>query len=296
VIGQTKLLISSYSYRWAMGSRQYRPAHPMPITEFLKKAHHHGLGGVQIVDNVNPERLTNSQVAEIFTLAQKLQLELEWGFDGWEQKKIHRLLEISSASHAGLLRGVFGRETFPPGLTREERVNKAVAMVKELLAELEKRKIILAIENHFDLKTNELRKVMETFDHPLIRVCLDTTNALGEIERPLETLDSLGKYAVSLHLKDFKVSKVIGGYTIMVTPIGEGEQDCPGILREALRLNPGMEVCLELASKPDDEVKMLEIEELTVKTSVENIKKYLHNICSKNDKSVVFGPASNLGA
>ena len=96
MIGKTKLFISSYSYRWAMGCRQYRPLNPMPIKEFLAKAKGHGLDGIQIVDNVNPENLTQKECKEIFAVAQKLGIELQWGFEGWEENKIDRLLEICS--------------------------------------------------------------------------------------------------------------------------------------------------------------------------------------------------------
>ena len=281
MIGKTKLFISSYSYRWAMGCRQYRPLNPMPIKEFLAKAKGHGLDGVQIVDNVNPENFTKKECKEIFAVAQKLGIELQWGFEGWEENKIDRLLEICSKTEAKLLRGVFGKNFFQDMISQQKRIKKAISKLSELLPKLEKRRIILAIENHFDLKIFELMEVIKKVNHPLVKICLDTTNALAEIEKPLNTVKALGPFSTSMHFKDFAISKVVGGYTIMGRPIGEGQQGCQEILRKALEINPNIEVCIELSIiKPEDASTMLEQEESWVKNSVKNTKEYLNNIYS----------------
>ena len=281
MIGKTKLFISSYSYRWAMGSRQYRPPNPMPIKEFLAKAKGHGFDGVQIVDNVNPENFTQKECKEIFAVAQKLGIKLQWGFEGWEENKIDRLLEICSKTEAKLLRGVFGKKFFQDMISQKKRINKAISKLSGLLPKLEKREIMFAIENHFDLKTFELVEVMKKVNHPLVRICLDTTNALAEIEKPLDTVKALGPFSTSMHFKDFAISKVVGGYTVMGRPVGEGQQDCQEILRKALEINPNIEVCIELSIiKPEDEFTMLEQEESWVRTSVKNTKEYLNNIYS----------------
>jgi sugar phosphate isomerase/epimerase len=82
-----------------------------------------------------------------------------------------------------------------------------------------------------------------------------------------------------MHLKDFKISKIIGGYQILGAPIGEGDQDCASILKQALRINPDMEVCIELGMAwPEEKTRVRELEEQWVETSVRNTKAYLETV------------------
>jgi len=122
---------------------------------------------------------------------------------------------------------------------------------------------------------------MEKINHPLVRICLDTTNALGELIRPSEIVELLGPYSMTMHLKDYRISKIIGGYQILGAPIGEGDQDCKAILKQALEINPDMEVCIELGMAwPGEGGMVRELEEEWVETSLRNTKTYLKNIFS----------------
>lgn len=94
-------------------------------------------------------------------------------------------------------------------------------------------------------------------------------------------MKALEPFSTSVHFKDFAISKVVSGYTVMGRPVGEGQQGCQEILRKALEINPNIEVCIELSIvKPEDASTMLEQEEGWVKNSVKNTKEYLNNIYS----------------
>jgi sugar phosphate isomerase/epimerase len=248
----------------------------MPLVEFIARARDWGLDGVQIADNVAPEKLSDGEIDIIFAEARRSNLELQWGFEGWDSVIIDRLLEISQHTQARLLRAVFGGEMFPDGMSRAEKVERALTEVSGLLPKLEEINLILAIENHFDLTTDEVFAVVETLNHPLVRVCLDTTNGLGELERPSETVAKLGAVSVAMHFKDFTIAKIIGGYQILGSPVGEGNQDCRAVLKQALQINPDIEVCIELGMPwPEDRSRMTAIETRWVETSVANTKNYL---------------------
>jgi len=281
LIGRTKIVISSYSYKFSLGFKDYFLSNPMQITDFLLRARKHGSDGVQIVDNVAPEEYSERKINEILDVARAQNLELQWGFSGWEIGKIERLLHICSITDSKLLRGVFGEAFFKDESDPDERLKKALDRILKVLPKLEQENVILAIENHFDLPTRELKLLMEKINHPLVRICLDTTNALGELIRPSEIVELLGPYSVAMHLKDFKISKIIGGYQILGAPIGEGDQDCETILKQAIKINPDMEVCIELGMAwPGEEGSTKELEEEWVDTSFRNTKAYLENIYS----------------
>jgi sugar phosphate isomerase/epimerase len=281
MIGKTKILISSYSHKWSLGFRKFQPKQPKPLTWFIERAKEYEIDGVQIADNVRPEHLSQQECQELFEYARKQGIELQWGFEGWDLQKIERLIEICRMTESRILRAVFGRAFVAEKLTRPERIQKALTGIVEILPQLEAHQIILAVENHFDLELYELIEVLETLNHPLIRGCLDTTNALGEIIPPMPTVEALAPLSVCMHFKDFKITKIIGGYTILGTAVGEGDQDCMGILSKALEINPALEVCIELSAPwPQDESRMFEIENREVETSVRNTKKYLTSFYS----------------
>jgi sugar phosphate isomerase/epimerase len=281
MIGNTKILISSYSHKWSLGFRKFRPDSPKPLSWFIDKAKAYGIDGVQIADNVQPENLPQHQTHELFKYANESKVELQWGFEGWEKAKVERMIEICALTQSKILRGVFGRDFVADALDREARIKKALTVITEVLPQLEEQQIVLALENHFDLKFHELLEVLNTLEHPLVKGCLDTTNALGEIITPLQTVEAMAPLSVCMHFKDFKVTKIIGGYTILGVAVGEGDQDCMSVLSKALRINPAIEVCIELGSSwPEDESRMFEIEKREVEISVANTKKYLTSFYS----------------
>ncbi len=164
MIGRIKLLLSSYSFKFSLGFRLLRPEQPMPLVEFVARAKEYGLDGVQIADNVRPEQLSDDEIAEVFAGAQDNGIELQWGFEGWDRDVIDRLSVVSQKTEAKLLRAVFGRAMFPPGMSRADKVKKALAEVSALVSKLEAIDLILAIENHFDLTTDEVVDVVETLN------------------------------------------------------------------------------------------------------------------------------------
>ena len=275
MVGRTSVLLSSYTCKWSLGFRKFQPDVPKPLSWFVDIAATHGLDGVQFADNVTPERLSDADVEAIASYAGRKGIKLQWGFDGWEDELVRRMIAICRLSGASQLRGVFG-PAFGGSGPREARITAAVRAVQKVLPELEQYGIVLSLENHFDLKVRELLEVVNSVGTPLVRICLDTTNAIGELLRPAEVIELLGPCSVSMHLKDFRIEKIVGGYTILGVAVGEGNQDCKGVLAAARAVNPDIEVCIELGAPwPDPPEKMFEIEARDTRVSIENTLMYL---------------------
>lgn len=91
----------------------------------------------------------------------------------------------------------------------------------------------LAIENSsLCLYTSrELSEILSQTDDPMVGACIDVANSLGLLEKPLETVENLAPYALSVHVKDFRIErKSIGGFTIYGVPLGKGMLDVKGVL------------------------------------------------------------------
>jgi sugar phosphate isomerase/epimerase len=269
MIGTTKVFLSSYSCKWSLGFAKWKPDTPRSLEWFIDLAADHGLDGVQVADNVNPELLCDERIRAVTEHAEKRRLEIEWGFQDWTDRKARRMIEICRLSGARILRAVLGRD-----FGRNERENggpaeRAFKEIAGLLPDLENSGVVLALENHFDLRIKDILQLLDRIQSPFFGVCLDTSNAIGEIMHPIDCIRLLARRSPCLHLKDYRIEKIVGGYRILGCAVGAGDQDTRAVLREALRINPDMEICIELGTAfPDSMDRVFDIEAQDVETSI----------------------------
>lgn len=288
MVGNTPVLVSSYSCKWSLGFARHHPTSPKSLAWFIRLAQHNGLDGVQIADNVNPEDFSNDEVRRLNSLAESFGMCLQWGFADWERRKFERMVEISTMCGARVLRGVVGSAIIQ-NLSEQERVGAVMDEIIQVLPLLQQTGVILAIENHFDLTVSELAALVSRIDSPHVRICTDVTNGFGELLRPDETVRALAPWSVSMHLKDYTVNKVIGGYEILGVPIGQGEQDSRGIISQMLKQQPDIEVCIELGMpRPASLDGVWLQEESQVRTSAENTVAYLRQFYERGKNGTEF--------
>jgi 3-oxoisoapionate decarboxylase len=108
---------------------------------------------------------------------------------------------------------------------------------------VEKERVSLAVENHKDLRSDELAGLIRGVRSARVGVCVDTGNSIALLESPLETVTALAPLALTSHIKDMGVEEYREGFRLAEVPLGAGFLDLPrlvGILRKArpdLRLN-----------------------------------------------------------
>jgi hypothetical protein len=89
--------------------------------------------------------------------------------------------------------------------------------------------VSLAVENHQDLTTAELLRLMEIVDSQWVGVCLDTGNGLALLDDPMETARAFAPLVKTVHLKDYQVCARANGFVLIGCPLGEGVVDLRGI-------------------------------------------------------------------
>jgi sugar phosphate isomerase/epimerase len=121
--------------------------------------------------------------------------------------------------------------------------------------------LALAIENHGDLRADELRELIERVGRPNVGVTLDNVNLIRLGDDMLEGTRALAPRTLMVQLKDH----LAGDPTIwggpVCTALGEGVADLDGIL--GILSDAGFDgpVCVELATLgggPVDELAMIE--------------------------------------
>jgi len=272
-----KVGLGSFAYRYAIGIKNFWPEEPMDAIGFMEAAYRLGYDGVQLCENLCYAELRDEELEAIAREAKRMGLFVELGLSGLTDKNLARHLEIASITGAPMIRVVVG----------ENEASEAVKTIRTALPQLRKKNIILGLENHFDLSIDELVHVVEEIDEAHVGLIFDTTNGLGFLEKPEDSIAKAQPYLVSLHIKDYIIRKVEAGYFITGTVLGEGALDVPAILQAALAA-PGLRsLTLEMTIKRDegkDPQEIVEWEEMAIRKSSAKLQEIVDKFTANEAK------------
>jgi sugar phosphate isomerase/epimerase len=264
--------IDSYSYHRLLG--EVRPGERSP-----RRAFRHGTFDVLEharglhVDGISLETCFLAPGTDgrlLREAAGPLELVLAWGhphgleFGGSDDALSDLLLWLDRAAEAEspLVRCVAASPRFrnPTTVAQDvERTATALTVATERAAALG---VVLAVENHADLRAAELVEVLDRVGDESLGVCFDTANALRVGDDPLEALALLAPWIRIVHLKDVEpldrvVDDRVGPRSVRY---GEGVVPVGDVLERLDRHGFRGLVCVELGQLgPDvDEVELVE--------------------------------------
>lgn len=219
-----KLGISSWTYSWNIGVPGYpQPSCPMKAMELLSKAHELGAQVLQIADNLPLEALSPEELDALASQAQAWGIEIEAGTRGVRPHKLIPFLDIAVRLNAKLVRTLLHDADGCPTI-EDARTN-----LLALIPELEKRGLILGIENHDFFHTLDIKSLVESLEADCIGVCLDPVNNFAQGESTQEVLNNLGARTVNFHCKDYTIHRKSSnlGFDVEGTPTGDGMLNVP---------------------------------------------------------------------
>jgi sugar phosphate isomerase/epimerase len=234
--------IGSFAYRYAIGFKDFYPDKPMSVADFLAGAARDGWAGVQLCDNLGYANLSNSELAVVAAQAKRLQLFVEIGLNGLSEQSLGRHLDIAERFGSELLRVVVGEAT----------AEETLRILRAALPRLRLQGITVGLENHFDLRMEQLLGIVEQIGDEHVGIIFDTTNGLGFLEKPQEEIEKAQSYLVSMHIKDYTIRKVEAGYFVTGTVLGKGLLDVPAVLRCAAGAPNLRSLILEMTLKRDE--------------------------------------------
>jgi 3-oxoisoapionate decarboxylase len=240
-----KVAIDSYCYHRFFNKiypgLEQDPGQRMSLLDFVDRAVAHGVQGVSLESFM----LGGIDPAALRTRLDAAGLDRVWAWghprglaSGTEPGALDDLfhhVDTAAAMGAGVMRiCAGGRRTRTLGWAEHREL--LLPLLERAADYAASRSVVLAIENHIDLSTDEMIELVETLDHPSIGVCLDTANNLRLFEDAALAIERLAPYAKAVHLKDvtaFRGSPREFGFWPSV-PLGRGLIDIPRALR-ALR-------------------------------------------------------------
>lgn len=107
----------------------------------------------------------------------------------------------------------------------------------------------LAIENHKDLRIEDMREVLDRLKSEVVGICVDTGNSIALCEDPMEVVDAFAPHAISAHLKDMGVQAIESGFLLSEVPLGEGFLDLGRMVKTLRAANRDVAFSLEMITR-----------------------------------------------
>jgi len=261
--------LDSYSYHLAFGRHEdFRPTKPINIFDFINKVSDLRLAGLQI----DPMHLTSNDTIFLQKIRQKADsknLFIEYGVASVHRDVIEEGVRICNILDSPILRTFIGYDRYSSAIDLRDKIDLAVKEIRASLKILEKGNVKLAIENHGDVNSFELVKIIEEINHPNVGICLDVGNSLCTLENPLEALERMAPFAVTTHFKDYTVKMTNYGCKIVGVELGQGVLPLE-IMLDIIEQESGLDrLILEIPIEAEkDEQETLRKEERAVANSV----------------------------
>lgn len=211
-----KIAIDSYCYHRYFGEVYagiQKPADlTMTVWDFLKRAHRLGVAGVSLEACFLPSDAVFLDKLRDALDSYGFERVWAWGHpdglrSGTDRQAANDL--VANLAHArrigaSVMRIVGGsRRTRPASFAIHKR--QLVGMLKKLLGPAQEHGVVMAMENHIDLTSDEIVDVVQTVDSPWLGICFDTGNNLRMQEDPLVAAAKLAPWARATHIKDIGV-------------------------------------------------------------------------------------------
>jgi sugar phosphate isomerase/epimerase len=223
----------------------------MRAMDLVKEAFRLDVKLIQFADNLPLDSLAREELDALLGACRAAGIALEIGTRGIAPDHLQSQLELAEKCRSPILRVVVDTAEHQPS------PDEIVATFLALEPELEKRGVLLAIENHDRFQCQTLVEVLEKTDSDRFGVCLDTVNSFGALEGTEAVVEALAPWAVNLHIKDFVVRRVDSmlGFTIEGRPAGQGQLDIPWLLDKLAEYGRDCNAVLELWPPPEKRIE-----------------------------------------
>jgi sugar phosphate isomerase/epimerase len=145
-------------------------------------------------------------------------------------------------------------------LPMEAHMQNTIQVFKSVRSEALDLGVKIALENHDgDMQAGEVKTIIEEAGKDFVGACLDTGNPLWVVEDPMVTLEVLGPYTVTTHIRDSVLFENPRGAAGQWTALGDGMIDFAAFMDLFRKLCPQSSVQLEnITGRPPRIIPYLE--------------------------------------
>ena len=231
-----KVGIDSYCYHRFFGEvypQQVKPPKRMTLEDFIRRSSELGVDGVSL-ESCFIDRFDQSYLSEVKGLLDERKLDrvFAWGHpDGLEGGKNEKMFDdmmksigYAEAIGAKVMR-VVGSSLMFRFESHEAQIERLSRMFSTAAKEVEKRGIMMAVENHIDFNSDEILRILSNVGSPNMGINFDTGNFVRVLDDPVKAMEKLVKHVFATHIKDLRIQKgvpVNEWYFFSCTPVGDG--------------------------------------------------------------------------
>jgi 3-oxoisoapionate decarboxylase len=209
----------------------------------------HKLDAIFLQDSLDPGVMDPSHWNEIRSWARDAKLRIETGGSALLPKTrdgipdsialLRKNIARARAMGAPMVRTLIAsdRYSMPEGPV-EQHLETIVQILRSVRSEAMDANLKIGVENHKDVQAWRTRQVIETAGKEFVGSYLDTGNPVFVAEDPMTTVEELGPYAVTFHLRDSVIYEHPEGIAVQWVPLGEGTIDFKALVARASDLIP----------------------------------------------------------
>ncbi len=228
------------------------------------------LDAMFLQDSLDPDRDKPEHWRKVKAYAAERGLHLETGvgamlpktpdaMDGSRKSLLHGV-EMAAAMGSPIVRCLHAgdREHLPPGPV-DQHIETSIRLLKSVRSQAMDAGVKFAIENHKDFQAWEMRQVMDGAGKEFVGSYLDTGNPVFTVEDPMTTLEILGPYALTVHLRDSAIYETPHGAAVQWVPLGEGVIDFRKFIARLRQIaNPVYVYIKPITGRPPQELRYLD--------------------------------------
>jgi len=199
---------------------------------------------IQISSSDDYTSLDPAHLRDVKAHADRLGIQIDAGIGcicpiarGWKgaagppEKQIAEGLRVAKTVGARSMRCVMGSPVDRRGdRPIEELMDATIKVFKSVRSQVQDMGLKIALENHGDMLARETRTVIEESGRDFVASCLDTGNPMSVMEDPQVTLEILGPYAATTHIRDSVIFEVPQGAAAQWVGFGDGVIDWTAFL------------------------------------------------------------------
>lgn len=175
--------------------------------------------------------------------------------DGTPVQVLERGLDIAHAVGARAMRCFMGSQLDRyGGKPLEQLMEATVRNFKAVRSKALDLGVKIGIENHKDMQAWQARQVIEAAGKDFVGSNLDFGNPTYVMENPLRTLEELGPYAVTTHVRDTAAYEDPRGAAVQWTALGDGSVDLKALVKRYQEICPDASFQLEIITGRPPEI------------------------------------------
>lgn len=231
-----KIGIDSYCYHRYFGEvypQQVAPPSKLSLDEFVVRAHKLGVDGVSLESCFFPD-YSSAYLGAVKKLLDENRLDrvYAWGHPDGLEGGSNRAAYTDMINSFACARQIGARVMRVVGSSlrfrhepHEPQLQRLAAMFRDAVKIAEEYDIRMAVENHIDFNSDEMRWLLDVVGSPYLGVNFDTGNFLRVLDDPVKGMEKLAGRVYATHIKDLKPRKGVPAdewYFFSSVPVGDG--------------------------------------------------------------------------